>query len=385
MSSNVQTQINDLNAAVQALESSLTQITGNTMSNYNQLSRIVSQQANIYNTLYYGSGNIVTGNLSVSANALISGNLILPNGNLSIGTTISTANFHVNGTSYISGNLYVGDFATSIIQTGARLHIRNNSIYDTDINGSISGNVLNQISFGNRSWVFATDALDSQKIYFGCQGGSGADPDFEYYFKRNVGLQIQPNITGNTSDFTEALKVVGDANITGNIRASGVIFGVNKYLNQMTAFSGSIVSVSIPTFATKIRICTTGLTTDNSTPIPELRFKSGVSYGTPNGTTWGNMSSGAVLSNSASGFYLWNSSWSSGRLLSMIVDIEYIGTNVSGFPMYCIIFSGSSGANNINGAGDWTSSSTSRLDTIDFFAGSAATFDGGFYTISYIC
>ncbi len=72
MSSNVQTQINDLNAAVQALESSLTQITGNTMSNYNQLSRIVAQQANIYNSVYYGSGNIVTGNINVISSLITS-------------------------------------------------------------------------------------------------------------------------------------------------------------------------------------------------------------------------------------------------------------------------------------------------------------------------
>ena len=97
MSSNVQTQINDLNAAVQALDSSLTQITGNTMSNYNQLSRIVSQQANIYNTLYYGTGNMSTGNLSVSANALISGNLVI-NGNI-----VSSGNLNVTGNTILNG------------------------------------------------------------------------------------------------------------------------------------------------------------------------------------------------------------------------------------------------------------------------------------------
>jgi hypothetical protein len=67
------------------LEGNFNAITGNTLSNYNQLSRIVSQQANIYNTLYYGAGDISTGNLSVSANALISGNLTLISGNLIIG------------------------------------------------------------------------------------------------------------------------------------------------------------------------------------------------------------------------------------------------------------------------------------------------------------
>ena len=98
MSSNVQTQINDLNAAVQALDSSLTQITGNTMSNYNQLSRIVSQQANIYNTVYYGSGNMSTGFLSVGANCNINGNLIIANGNANINGSLLS-----NGISTFSG------------------------------------------------------------------------------------------------------------------------------------------------------------------------------------------------------------------------------------------------------------------------------------------
>jgi hypothetical protein len=109
MSSNVQTQINDLNATVQALESSLTQITGNTMSNYNQLSRIVSQQANIYNTLYYGSGNMSTGFLSVGANCNISGNLIISNGNLGIWTSNPLANLDVQGNARINGNLSIGN------------------------------------------------------------------------------------------------------------------------------------------------------------------------------------------------------------------------------------------------------------------------------------
>ncbi len=71
--SNVQVQINDLSANIQALETSLTNVTGNTMSNYNQLSRIVANQGNIYNAVYYGSGNINTGNLTVNDDILHSG------------------------------------------------------------------------------------------------------------------------------------------------------------------------------------------------------------------------------------------------------------------------------------------------------------------------
>ncbi len=86
--SNVQVQINDLSANIQALETSLTNVTGNTLSNYNQLSRIVAQQGNIYNAVYYGTGNISTGNLTVNTTANVVGNL------------------RVNGTATFSGSLF---------------------------------------------------------------------------------------------------------------------------------------------------------------------------------------------------------------------------------------------------------------------------------------
>ncbi len=62
MSGNIQTQLNQLSANVQVLNSSLANITGNTLSNYNLISRIVADQANI-NTRLSMTGNITTGNL----------------------------------------------------------------------------------------------------------------------------------------------------------------------------------------------------------------------------------------------------------------------------------------------------------------------------------
>ncbi len=127
MSSNVQTQINDLNAAVQALDSSLTQITGNTMSNYNQLSRIVAQQANIYNTLYYGSGNLTSGNLVINGNAIITGNLNVDNGTMwvdnvnnrvGINTTSPIASLNVNGTANIGTSTFQLHIAKAVDTSG---------------------------------------------------------------------------------------------------------------------------------------------------------------------------------------------------------------------------------------------------------------------------
>ncbi len=74
--------IANIYASINNLQNQFDAITGNTLSNYNQLSRIVSQQGNIYNSVYYGSGNIVTGNLIVGGNATISSNLNVDNGTL---------------------------------------------------------------------------------------------------------------------------------------------------------------------------------------------------------------------------------------------------------------------------------------------------------------
>ena len=159
MSSNVQTQINDLNAAVQALDSSLTQITGNTMSNYNQLSRIVAQQANIYNTVYYGTGNMSTGFLSVSANCNISGNLvlnngnlnitrgnvILSNGNLGIGTTNPLATLDISGNARINGNVNIDNGLLWTDTVNNRIGVLNtNPQYALDVKGlaNVSSNIF---------------------------------------------------------------------------------------------------------------------------------------------------------------------------------------------------------------------------------------------------
>ena len=51
--SNIQAQIDALAGSIQVLDNTVSNITGNTLSNYNQLSRIVAQQGNIYNTIYF--------------------------------------------------------------------------------------------------------------------------------------------------------------------------------------------------------------------------------------------------------------------------------------------------------------------------------------------
>jgi hypothetical protein len=136
--SNIQAQIDALAVSIQILDNTLSNVTGNTLSNYNQLSRIVSQQGNIYNTIYYGTGNITTGNLSVSANTLINGNLnisgnINGSSNLGIITTTGSGNISLQAQNVlISNNLIL---PASLIQTYTPTVTPGTNL---TINGSIS-------------------------------------------------------------------------------------------------------------------------------------------------------------------------------------------------------------------------------------------------------
>ena len=141
-------------SAIGNLEGQFNYITGNTMTNYNQLSRIVSQQSNIYNTIYYGLGNMSTGNLIINNSYLINGNLSLPTGNLivSSGNILSTiGNIVMNNGNIglINGNLIlsngnIGITRGNLIVSNGNIGInRSNPKYELDINGSanITGNV----------------------------------------------------------------------------------------------------------------------------------------------------------------------------------------------------------------------------------------------------
>ncbi len=327
-------------AAIGNLEGQFNYITGNTMSNYNQLSRIVAQQSNIYNTVYYGLGNLATGNLTVNNSYVINGNLTLPtgnllissgnilstvgnlvmsngnisvtngnlivnngnigiwtsvpkanldvqgnaiiNGNLSIGngnlfmnrfgnlglnTTNPLATLEINGNARISGNVTMGPDVSSTIQNGTVLVVRNISQIDSNITGSISGNVYNQFTMAGRNWTFSQDVSNDSYLYFGVQGGGAPDPDFEYFFKRNVGLQIQPNPSIITTDFNSALSVLGNAvitnglNVTSDIIMNGNIFQNAKQKTLPVLDAGFVTasgSYTIPSNVFRVKIIAIG-------------------------------------------------------------------------------------------------------------------------------
>lgn len=191
----------------------------NLFSTTGNITTINSTTGNITN-LTSSTGNITT----LTAPTINNTNLNSTTGNI---TTINNTNFK-------SSNVQVGDTPFSL-QTGTRLYVRNTSTVDNNINGSISGNVYHQFGWGSRNWVFSQDTSNDTNMLLGCQGGGDPDPDFEYYFKRGVGLQIQPSITGLAPDFTTALSVLGSTNISGNLT-------VNQSLSvtQNTTIAGNL-------------------------------------------------------------------------------------------------------------------------------------------------
>ncbi len=78
-------------ASINNLQNQYDQITGNIFSNYNLLSQIMAQQTSVYNSIYYGTGNIVTGNLAVNRSANISENTNVSGNVLSIGFSTFTS------------------------------------------------------------------------------------------------------------------------------------------------------------------------------------------------------------------------------------------------------------------------------------------------------
>ncbi len=180
--------INAINQSLANIQSSFNDITGNTLSNYNQLSRIVSQQGNIYNTIYFGLGNLSTGNLNFTGN-------LFQNGSPYIGSQWTTLN----------GNIYYSSGNVGIKKTTPN--------FELDVNGNInlSGNL-----FQNGSPYIASQWTTSgSNIYYNVANG-------------NVGI-------GTTTPYY-ALDIGGSANISSNVYCMNM-FIINDCLVQGGDFS----------------------------------------------------------------------------------------------------------------------------------------------------
>ncbi len=119
----------------------MSNITGNSTSIYNLLSRVIGQQSNISNLIYNGSGNIITGNLILNDLFNINGNLAYSNLNL-------TGNFIVNNGNILPtiGNIVLNN--GNILSTRGNIVLSNGNILSTRGNINMSnGNI--KLAIGN--------------------------------------------------------------------------------------------------------------------------------------------------------------------------------------------------------------------------------------------
>ena len=141
-------------------------------------------------------------------------------------------------------SVYHGDIASAV--SSVPLLVSNSNLSDATVNGTLSGEVVYpMIQMGNRACVFA-NGTDNTNMYMGTAGGGGNDCDYEYTYRREVGMKISPTFDTNT--FTEALKVVGTVNVTGAMTVGGLLNGNNMTYQDAT----SSVQTQIDTNATNI-------------------------------------------------------------------------------------------------------------------------------------
>jgi hypothetical protein len=227
-------------ASINNLQNQFDEITGNTLSNYNQLSRIVSQQGNIYNSVYYGTGNIVTGNLSVNANTLINGNLVIGSGNIVSSGNILTSND-------IIGRRLFSKSSTNDVTYGVLPYSPDSTLYIQSGN-NITGSSAN-IFFGD----YLVISSDSSRKFMYTKSG-------------NVGI--------GTSDPKAKLHISGNSYISGNLDVVGLTSfksGTTGILQTILAHqalpSAAIIehTTPFPDDATRIVININGASTTSTT------------------------------------------------------------------------------------------------------------------------
>ena len=272
-------EIANIYSSINNIQLGLNEVTGNTFSNYNQLSRIVSQQANIYNTIYYGTGNLTTGNLTVTSNYNISGNLNVDSdtfwvdatnhrigilntnplqaldikgsanisantfvrNNVGIGSTSASANLHVVGNAIISGNLNVDSGTFWVDDINNRVGILNtNPQFALDVNGTAnitSANFNSSVIFGNTSGTTGVIRLTQEsninylQIGLNTTTGSAADLFIGNYLQitsassRKIMFKADGNVGFGTASPAYPLDVTGVANISGSLLCNNRLQG----------------------------------------------------------------------------------------------------------------------------------------------------------------
>ena len=122
------------------------------------------------------------------------------------GTQTITSNKNFTGTN-ILGDVFSVD-------QPVKTSITNNTISDTSVKGSIGGeSVYHQMRMGGRGFYIGQGVTNSGRQYFGISGSGTPDPDIVMVMTEN-GVKVQNANVGDTTDYTEALKVVGTARVT---------------------------------------------------------------------------------------------------------------------------------------------------------------------------
>ncbi len=211
--SNIQAQIDALAGSIQVLDNTVSNITGNTLSNYNQLSRIVAQQGNIYNTVYFGTGNLTTGNLSVNNNSSINGNLNVDSGTFlvdSVNNRVGILNTNpqypldVKGSANISTGLNVGGLTST--QSAVITTSSGSTTYGLVSEATSASGQRTHIGFRVPTIGELGNIYTSSSSVFGIYGLNTIDLN-------TPGVYTYGNLT-----------TAGNANITGNLGVKGNLF-----------------------------------------------------------------------------------------------------------------------------------------------------------------
>lgn len=193
----------------------------------NQLTNTANINCANINTTF---GGIVSGNMSIGN--IISVGLVSSSGNVVAGNVIAN---YANLTT-----LFIGSSASYTQSTGTALVMSQNTTFDNTVTGTISGNVYPQYSFGSgREHVWSTDVGNANISYYGISDGTAPDSDYFITYKRAVGMKISPIPT--STDFTEALRVVGTSNISGDAL---FVSNVNITGNLAVSTAANIISLT---------------------------------------------------------------------------------------------------------------------------------------------
>jgi len=128
---------------------------------------------------------------------------------VTLGGTLQT----ITGDKNFTGTNILGDVFS--VDQPCKTSITNNTISDTSVKGSIGGeSVYHQMRMGARGFYIGQGVTNNGRQYFGISGSGAPDPDIVMVMTEN-GVKVQNANVGDTTDYTEALKVVGTSRFTG--------------------------------------------------------------------------------------------------------------------------------------------------------------------------